>query len=106
MVVFLDGAFGIGKTTVARRLRALLPGSAIFDPEWVGLVLRRLPRAISLAGRGTDDFQDLPLWRRGSVLGIRAARAVRDPVIVPMAFSNRAYLESKKHRMGHLLELV
>jgi hypothetical protein len=93
VVVFIDGAFGIGKSTVAGALRRLLPGSAIFDPEWVGFVLRRLPRAIPLAGRGTDDFQDLALWRRGSVLGIRAMRAARDPVIVPMAFSNRAYLE-------------
>jgi hypothetical protein len=67
-------------------------GSAVFDPEIVGLVLQRMPAWIPLAGRGTDDFQDLALWRRLSVLGIRAARAVHRTVVVPMAFSNLAYL--------------
>lgn len=92
MVVFLNGAFGIGKTTVARCLRGRLPGSAIYDPELAGLVLRRLPSWVPLEGRGTDDFQDLAVWRRASVLGIRAARALRRTVIVPMAFSRLDYL--------------
>jgi predicted kinase len=92
MVVLLNGAFGIGKTTVARRLRRLLPGSALFDPELAGLVLRRLPRWIPLEGGGTDDFQDLAAWRRSAVLGIRAVRSLRPTVIVPMAFSRLDYL--------------
>jgi hypothetical protein len=92
MVVFLNGAFGIGKTTVARRVRRLVPGSAVFDPELVGLVLRRLPGWLELEGRGTDDFQDLAAWRRTSILGIRALRAVRRTVIVPMALSRLDYL--------------
>lgn len=92
MVVFLNGAFGIGKTTVARCLRGRLPGSAIYDPELAGLVLRRLPSWIPLEGRGTDDFQDLAAWRRASVLGIRAVRALRRTVIVPMALSQIDYL--------------
>jgi hypothetical protein len=92
LVVLVNGAFGIGKTTVARRLRARLPGSALYDPELLGLVLRRLPRFVPLEGRGSDDFQDLSLWRRGSVRGIRLLRALREAVIVPMAFSNLAYL--------------
>ena len=35
MIVFLNGAFGIGKTSVARQLRRQIAGSAIFDPELV-----------------------------------------------------------------------
>ena len=88
----MNGAFGIGKTTVARELRRRRPGSAIYDPEWAGLILQRLPRFVRLEGRGTDDFQDLPLWRRTSLRGIRATRLLRSTVIVPMAFSNLAYL--------------
>jgi len=91
VIVLLNGAFGIGKTTVARRLRERLPPSAVFDPERIGFFLQRLPAWIPLAGRGTDDFQDLSLWRRATLRGIRAARAWRRTVIVPMAFSNRAY---------------
>src|SRR5262245_34527143 len=93
MIVLLNGAFGIGKTTVARALRARVRGSAIYDPELVGIVLKRLPRWVPLAGRGTDDFQDLALWRRASVVGIRAVRALRPIVVVPMAFSRVDYLD-------------
>jgi predicted kinase len=92
VIVLLNGAFGIGKSTVARHLRERLPGSAIFDPELVGFVLQRLPTFVPLAGRGTDDFQDLPAWRRLSVRGIRLVRRRRETVIVPMAFTNLAYL--------------
>jgi chloramphenicol 3-O-phosphotransferase len=86
MILLLNGAFGIGKTSVARRLRRLLPGSAILDPEWVGSALRLLSPRV-------DDYQDLEAWRRLTVAGIRAARALRRTVIVPMAFTNLDYLD-------------
>jgi broad-specificity NMP kinase len=41
MIVVINGSFGVGKTTVAKLIRRSLPGSAIYDPEWVGFVLRR-----------------------------------------------------------------
>src|SRR5690606_28704051 len=86
MYVLLNGSFGIGKTTVARQLRARLPGAVIFDPEWIGLVLQRLP------GGRVEDFQDLPRWRRLTVLGARLAGVLGSPVIIPMTFSEPAYL--------------
>ncbi len=89
MVVLINGAFGIGKTTVARRLSRHLPGSVVFDPERVGFVLQRFRR---LSGRPVEDFQDLPSWRRLSILGIRAVRTFRPHVLVPMAISNLSYL--------------
>jgi hypothetical protein len=89
MVVLINGAFGIGKTTVARLLSQRLPGSVIFDPERIGFVLQRFRRIL---GRPVEDFQDLRSWRRLSILGIRAARAFRPHVIVPMAISNASYL--------------
>jgi len=92
MILFLNGAFGIGKSTVARLLRERLPGSAIYDPELAGMLLMRLPRWFALEGRGTDDFQDIALWRRATVAGIRAVRALRGTVIVPMAFTRVDYL--------------
>ena len=51
MFVLINGAFGIGKSTVARELGSLLPRSVIFDPEWVGLGLQRSQRIAFKLGR-------------------------------------------------------
>jgi len=89
VIVLLNGAFGIGKTTVARALVARLPDSLLFDPELTGLILQRTLRA---AGRDVGDFQDLTSWRRLTILGLRLARRVKTNIVVPMAFSNASYL--------------
>ena len=92
MIVIINGSFGVGKTTVARLVRAALPGSVIYDPEWAGLALLRLPRWSGLQGSGTDDFQDMPLWRRSAIVGPRLCRAFTSgAVIVPMTFSRCDY---------------
>ena len=63
MIVMINGSFGVGKTTTAKLLRNVLPGSAIYDPEWAGSALMRLPKWINLRGSGTNDFQDIDVWR-------------------------------------------
>jgi thymidylate kinase len=92
MVIFINGAFGIGKTTVARLLAGQLPKSAVFDPEPIGLVLSRVASILPLTER-TDDFQDLVLWRRLSIRAIRLALRFQETVIVSMTFSNLSYLD-------------
>lgn len=89
MVVLLNGAFGIGKTTVAHIAARMFPGTRVFDPELAGIALQR---ALRLAGRDVEDFQDIVLWRRLTTVGIRATAKISRHVIVPMAFSNLAYL--------------
>lgn len=90
----INGSFGVGKTTIAKLIRRSLRGSAIFDPEWVGFVLRRLPKWIKLNGSGSDDYQDIALWRRSTVAGVRLFRSIASgTVIVPMAFSFRNYFD-------------
>src|SRR5215471_3568366 len=94
MIVLINGSFGVGKTTIAKLLRHSLPGSAIYDPEWVGFVLRRLPKWIKLKGAGSEDYQDIVLWRRSAVAGVRLFRLfATGPVIVPMAFSRRDHFD-------------
>src|SRR5215212_700270 len=90
MILLLNGAFGIGKTTVARAMVARMPRALLFDPELIGMALQRLGR---LTGRRIDDFQDLRMWRRLTVAGLRIARRFRPNIIVPMAISNVAYLD-------------
>ena len=92
MILFLNGAFGIGKTTVARALVDRLPRAVLFDPEPLGVALQRLCRV--------DDFQDLAVWRRLTVLLIRCVRVFRSNVVVPMAFSNVAYLDELRERVS------
>lgn len=87
MFVLINGAFGVGKTAVARELRARLPGSVIFDPELIGMALQRIP------GRRHTDFQDMPSWRRLTVWTARSVSSFKPIVIIPMAFSNAAYLD-------------
>jgi hypothetical protein len=94
MIVLLNGSFGVGKTTVARLLRGAWPGSVLYDPEWAGMLLMRVPRWAGLRGSGSDDFQDIDLWRKSAVAGVRLFRSfARGPVIVPMTFTHHAYFD-------------
>ena len=86
MVVFINGSFGIGKTTVSRLLAAQLPGSLILDPEPMGIALMHLA---AIGAPRKDDFQDLAAWRWLSARAIRLARKFRGTVIVPMALGAR-----------------
>jgi predicted kinase len=93
-VILVNGSFGVGKTTVARAMRGMLPRAAIYDPEYAGLLLRKVARWAPLAGSETDDFQDMPAWRRSVVWGTRAACLLNaGPVIVPMTFDEPVYFD-------------
>lgn len=59
MIVWINGAFGVGKTTTARLLAAVDPSLRLFDPELVGYMLRAALPDVSVV-----DFQDLSPWRR------------------------------------------
>jgi predicted kinase len=92
--ILINGSFGVGKTSVARELRAMLPGSIVFDPEAIGFVLKRLP------GYRHSDYQHSKLWRRSSVLGAKLAGIGRRAVIIPMAFSQPGYLAEIRAALG------
>lgn len=93
MFILLNGSFGIGKTTLADLLARSIPGAVIYDPERVGFVLRRLPAWMLGLTRQPPDYQDLAIWRRLIAIGARRKRRRAPVVIVPMAFTNAAYLD-------------
>lgn len=91
MFVLINGSFGIGKTTLAKRLSLEVPGTVISDPEDVGFVLRRLPPLLLGLKRQPDDYQDMALWRRLIVVQARLRHIGSRVVLVPMAFTDRDY---------------
>jgi len=63
MLIWINGAFGAGKTSVARELSRRFPDAMEFDPEQIGFMLRRM-----IAARDRpSDFQDVDLWRELTV---------------------------------------
>ena len=105
MIVWLNGPFGVGKTTVAAELVRRLPAARTFDPERLGWVLNRTVGVVR-----SGDYQHLRLWRRGTIAGAgRRARKV-EPLIVPMSVLRPGYLEellgglrSRGHEVRHVL---
>ena len=59
-IVWLNGAFGAGKTTAARILAAEIPGAVIVDPEEIGTLLRPVLQPVA----PVRDFQEWPAWRQ------------------------------------------
>ncbi|GHF00489.1 NUDIX domain-containing protein [Streptomyces griseoluteus] len=108
-VVWINGAFGAGKTTTARELIELIPNSTLFDPELIGAELLRLLPAKRLAE--VDDFQDLPIWRR-LVIDTAAALLAEmgGTLVVPMTLLRQEYrdeifggLAARRISVRHLL---
>ncbi|MGW6915843.1 AAA family ATPase [Kitasatospora sp. NPDC054939] len=87
MIVWINGPFGGGKTTLAKAMLETLPDAVLFDPEWVGYVLRG-----TFPGK-RRDFQDFPAWP--PLVAEFAIRCHEEndsrPVVVPMTLLRRDY---------------
>jgi gluconate kinase len=85
VIIWINGGFGAGKTTLAQELHRRLPDAVVYDPEDVGLMLRKwLPPG--------GDFQHLASWRElvvATALSLRRHHA--DTLIVPMSLIRDAY---------------
>ena len=58
MMIWINGTFGVGKTTAGQTLVKAQPALRLFDPEAVGYMLMN-----NLNDQAFSDFQDLPAWR-------------------------------------------
>ncbi|MFE7131793.1 NUDIX domain-containing protein [Streptomyces sp. NPDC057638] len=90
MIVWINGAFGAGKTSTAQELIDLIPHSTLYDPEVTAAGLRQLLPPKLLAE--VDDYQDLPIWRR-LVVDTAAALLAEVPgvLVVPMTLLCQEY---------------
>ncbi|WP_316528340.1 AAA family ATPase [Kitasatospora brasiliensis] len=87
MIVWINGPFGGGKTTLATTLRQELPGAVLFDAEEIGILLRQ-----AFPGKH-EDFQDFPSWR--PLVAQFAVHCHREnnghPVLIPMTLLRQDY---------------
>ena len=90
MIIWLNGAWGSGKTTTAMELYKRLPGSMIYDPEEAGFFINKvLPKELH-----QSDFQDFKEWREINVqLLKKLANDFDGDIIVPMTLINSLYVE-------------
>jgi predicted kinase len=85
VIIWINGGFGAGKTTLAEELHRRLPDAVVYDPEDVGLMLWKWMRP-------NGDFQHMPSWRE---LVVATALSLRrhhgETLIVPMSLIRDAY---------------
>ncbi|HJC59544.1 MAG TPA: ATP-binding protein [Candidatus Dietzia intestinigallinarum] len=91
-VVWINGAFGSGKTTTAQLLVNAVPGSVLVDPEEVGTLLRDVLQPVA----PVRDFQQWGAWRE--LVAATLNSVVRELpevgpglVVVPQTISNDEY---------------
>ena len=90
MIIWLNGPFGVGKTTLANRLHQEIPDSILYDPENLGdFFQENLPKAVC-----PEDFQDYLIWRQTTVQIIRdLATKTGQVIIVPMTVFKKEYCQ-------------
>ena len=85
VIIWINGAFGAGKTTLAQELHRRLPDAVVYDPEDVGIMLWKwMPP--------NGDFQHMASWRElvvATALSLRRHHA--KTLIVPMSLIRDPY---------------
>lgn len=95
MIIMINGTFGVGKTTIAKKLLSVIENSMLYDPEQIGFMLRNMVSdEIKKSHEKTDNFQDLELWTE---LTVQVAKSLTSKynknLIVPMAIYNKDYFK-------------
>ncbi|ALC85363.1 tunicamycin resistance protein [Bacillus sp. FJAT-22090] len=90
MIIWLNGAFGSGKTQTSYELERRIPNSLVYDPENIGFFINRnIPKEIS-----KGDFQDYSIWRELNYTTLKYIDSEYDGIIiVPMTLVNPQYFE-------------
>ncbi len=85
MIIWLNGSFGVGKSTIAERLQSNMKEATIYDPEIIGCFLSHtLPMK-------KDDFQDYKLWRSLNYEILKYLNHNHETIIVPMTIASLQY---------------
>ena len=97
MIIWINGSFGVGKTTVAEELHKFIKDSFIYDPEMAGeFIWDNSPQCISRKG----DFQDIPMWRDFNYSMLKYIyENYSGTIIVPMTLTNKEYYKQIIERL-------
>lgn len=88
MIIWINGTFGVGKTTTARELLALRADARFWDPEYVGFMLQPLLQDLPVT-----NFQHWPAWREIVVAtGAALSRQTDQHLIAPQSVLNADYM--------------
>lgn len=93
MIVWINGSFGVGKTTVAEKLKEQLKNSFIYDPEEIGVFLSKIMSDKKM------DFQDYELWRTLNFEILKYLSKKYLFIIVPMTITNKQYYKEIVERL-------
>lgn len=89
MLVWINGAFGAGKTQTAFELHRRVAHAHVADPELIGIAIHRM---LPASARG--DFQDRPQWRSAVIATLTDVVAAHPGVtIVPMTLVVDRYFD-------------
>lgn len=91
MIIWLNGAFGSGKTSVAEVICKKLRAAHLYDPEQVGYFLwNSFPEEM----RGKGNFQHIPIWRELNQKILHYInRNYRGTIVVPMTIYKKQYYD-------------
>lgn len=90
MIIWINGTYGAGKTTIAELLHKELTPSYIYDPENIGDFFRHnLPKSIQ-----EPDFTYYPEWRKWNVHVLEKIYHEYDgDIIAPMTLYHPPYFD-------------
>ncbi|HEL2195045.1 TPA: AAA family ATPase [Streptococcus suis] len=90
MIIWLNGPFGIGKTTLANILHKRIENSYLYDPELLGDFLQhQLPQTVC-----PEDFQDYSVWRQSTYKIVFDLATKTDKIIIiPMTIYKKEYYQ-------------
>ena len=90
MIIWINGAFGSGKTQTSYELHRRIPNSVVYDPEKIGFFINKnIPKEIS-----KRDFQDYSIWRELNYTTLKyIVSEYKGIIIVPMTIVNPQYFE-------------
>lgn len=97
MIIWINGAFGAGKTTCAYELHRRITRSFVYDPENIGYFFNdNLPENMR-----KNDFQDYEQWRLFNYEILKKLSIeYSGTIIVPMTITNEQYYDEIIKRLS------